>query len=121
MYYLAYGSNLSRNQMAIRCPDAKVVGKAMLENYKLVFRTHANVERHSGSKVPVIVWDISDADEHSLDRYEGYPRYYIKKYMKVKMTDLEGKKPKKISAMIYIMTNGREKFAPHVELFQYYS
>lgn len=24
--YIAYGSNLNRGQMALRCPDAKVVG-----------------------------------------------------------------------------------------------
>lgn len=28
--YIAYGSNLNREQMAKRCPDAKVIGSGML-------------------------------------------------------------------------------------------
>ena len=28
-YYIAYGSNLSVEQMAVRCPDARVVGNAL--------------------------------------------------------------------------------------------
>ncbi len=112
MYYLAYGSNLSVKQMAARCPEAKIIGKAMLKDYRLVFRTHANVEKCKGSKVPVIIWDISETDEKSLDRYEGYPRYYTKKFVEVRMTNLEGKKPKKISAMVYVMNNKQKKAPP---------
>ena len=37
-YYVAYGSNLNREQMAHRCPDAKLVGTGMLSNYEMVFR-----------------------------------------------------------------------------------
>ena len=29
-YYIAYGSNLSREQMAFRTPDAKIAGTAIL-------------------------------------------------------------------------------------------
>ena len=29
-YYVAYGSNLNREQMAHRCPEAKLVGKGHL-------------------------------------------------------------------------------------------
>ena len=35
-YYIAYGSNLSVEQMAIRCPDAKIAGMAALKDWKLV-------------------------------------------------------------------------------------
>ena len=37
-YYLAYGSNLNRKQMEMRCPGAKVVGTALLEGYELLFK-----------------------------------------------------------------------------------
>ena len=37
-YYLAYGSNLNRKQMQMRCPGAKVVGTALLEGYELLFK-----------------------------------------------------------------------------------
>ena len=112
MYYLAYGSNLSVKQMAFRCPDAKIVGKALLKDYRLAFRTHATVDKHKGSKTPVLVWEISQNDEKHLDRYEGFPKYYFKKEVEVRMTDLDGKKPRKITAMIYIMSLGREKATP---------
>lgn len=112
MYYLAYGSNLSEKQMAKRCPDAKIVGKTMLKDYQLVFRTHANVEKHKGAKVPALIWDISEKDEKRLDRYEGYPKYYIKKSADVRMTDLNGKKTKKISAMLYVMNGKPDKARP---------
>ena len=42
--YIAYGSNLSVEQMAHRCPDAKVAGMAAIRDWKLVFRVHANIE-----------------------------------------------------------------------------
>lgn len=29
-YYIAYGSNLSTEQMAFRTPDAKIIGRAIL-------------------------------------------------------------------------------------------
>ena len=38
MYYVAYGSNLHLKDMKRRCPDACVVGSAILKNTMLVFR-----------------------------------------------------------------------------------
>ena len=32
-YYLAYGSNLNRYQMRVRCPGAKPLGTAVIKNY----------------------------------------------------------------------------------------
>lgn len=34
-YYIAYGSNLSVEQMAYRCPDAKIAGQAVLAGWEL--------------------------------------------------------------------------------------
>ena len=36
--YIAYGSNLNRGQMALRCPDAKVVGTGEIKDNEPVFR-----------------------------------------------------------------------------------
>ena len=38
LLYFAYGSNMNRNQMAFRCPDAEVAGSVRLEGYRLAFR-----------------------------------------------------------------------------------
>lgn len=111
-YYLAYGSNLSVEHMAQRCPDARIVGKAILQDWKLTFRLHATIEPCKSCYVPVLVWEISEDDEKSLDVYEGYPTYYIKLDMKVSMTNLDGQDPQEITAMIYIMAGKHQSSMP---------
>ena len=103
--YIAYGSNLNLSQMAYRCPTAKVVGKSELKGYELLFRggrrgAVATVEPKEDSSVPVLLWNIQEADEAALDRYEGYPRFYDKQMMEVEL------KGKSVSAMVYVMTPG---------------
>ena len=84
--YVAYGSNLSVEQMALRCPDAKMIGTGKIRDYKLVFRFHADIEKSKGSYVPVLVWKISKADEKRLDIYEGVSSgYYHQEEVKVLM------------------------------------
>ena len=36
--YIAYGSNLNKEQMARRCPTARYVGTGMVEGYELKFK-----------------------------------------------------------------------------------
>ena len=110
--YLAYGSNLSEEQMKARCPDAKPVGMAALKDWKLVFRTHATIEPCEGRVVPVLIWEISEKDERNLDLYEGSPRYYRKEELQVTMTNFRGLNPKKITAMVYIMNDGHSVQIP---------
>lgn len=81
--YIAYGSNLNLEQMAVRCKTAQVVGRGEIRDYELLFRGHrdagvATVEPKEGASVPVLVWDIGPEDEKNLDAYEGYPRFYGK-------------------------------------------
>ena len=106
-YYIAYGSNLSVRQMAVRCPEARVAGKAVLKDWKLVIKLHATIEPAKGFEVPVLIWEISDRDEEHLDAYEGFPSYYFKRDLEVTLTDLKGKRPRQVTAMVYIMTEGR--------------
>ena len=103
--YLAYGSNLNLGQMAHRCPDSKVAGKAELPGYRLLFRgrpdnAHATIEKSEGHTVPALLWKVSVRDEALLDRYEGYPYYYDKVQIPV---ELDGKT---VSAMAYVMQPG---------------
>ena len=111
-YYIAYGSNLSEEQMAIRCPDAKPAGMAALKDWKLVFRTHATIEPCEGRVVPVLIWEISEKDEKNLDLYEGWPAYYRKENLQITMTNFRGMNPKKITAMVYIMNDGHDVMPP---------
>ena len=104
MKYIAYGSNMVQEQMAYRCPDARLVGMGYLPSARLEFYLHATVERSRSkdAQVPVAVWEISEADEAMLDRYEGYPSYYIKAERTVRMTD-----GSEIRGMIYLMNQKR--------------
>ena len=43
--YGAYGSNLNLKQMHIRCPNAKPVCSFYLENFNLVFKGVADLEK----------------------------------------------------------------------------
>lgn len=102
--YIAYGSNLDTEQMAYRCPGAKVVCKSWLHDYRLVFQgsphgAHANVIPAKGYDVPVVIWEIDPYDEMALDRYEGVRGgYYTREFYPV---EVDGKIEK---ALVYIMT-----------------
>ena len=109
--YVAYGSNLHREQMAHRCPGARAVGTAVLQDYELLFRgarrgAVATVEPRKGKSVPVLVWAITEADERSLDIYEGWPRLYRKVNVPIVV---DGKQR---TAMMYVMTDGHELGEP---------
>jgi gamma-glutamylcyclotransferase (GGCT)/AIG2-like uncharacterized protein YtfP len=112
-YYLAYGSNLNKNQMRYRCPDAKAVGVASLIGWRLLFKgsltgAYLTIEEHAGSSVPVAIWEVSPGDERHLDRYEGYPTFYHKKEMDVLMKSTG----KTVHAFVYIMHEDRKAGCP---------
>ena len=103
-YYIAYGSNLSVGQMRVRTPDAVIAGTGVLRGWRLLFRQFATIKKCKGYNVPVLVWKISEQDEKNLDRYEGFPRFYVKRRLKVAVTSLDGEDLGEVSAMVYIMT-----------------
>ena len=57
--------------------------------------SYGTIEPWEGFCVPFVLWDISAADEKSLDRYEGFPRVYQKHTVEI---ELEGEK---FTAMYY--------------------
>lgn len=109
--YIAYGSNMNLTQMAHRCPDARIVGKAWLKDHRLFFAggSHgavASIEPAQGHSVPVLVWELSKQDERSLDRYEGYPYFYGKQGLSVEVNG------EPVSAIVYVMNPGYIYGAP---------
>lgn len=114
MKYIAYGSNMVEEQMAFRCPDAKLIGIGYISGARLEFYLHATVEKTNDkrNRVPVAVWEVSDNDVRSLDRYEGFPSYYIKDTWKVKMDD-----GSEIEGMIYLMNMIRTS-PPHISYYE---
>lgn len=102
-YYLAYGSNLNKDQMAYRCPGAIPVGTMMLEGYELLFKGNAlgvlTIEKKKGGKVPLGIWKVDAEHEKALDRYEGFPTLYYKKEIPI---------PGGKTGFIYIMHEDRK-------------
>jgi len=65
--------------MAQRCPNARQLGSAYFQNWRLVFRGVADIEpTRDNSLLPVGVWEITEKCEKSLDIYEGFPHLYRK-------------------------------------------
>ena len=116
-YYIAYGSNLNVAQMVRRCPGAKPIGTAVLENNTLYFRGsgsgyYLTIEQKSGSKVPVAIWEVTAEDEEALDRYEGFPRFYYKHNFTLTVTAFDEKTTAELECFAYIMTDGRDVGLP---------
>ena len=110
--YIAYGSNMDLEQMAYRCPDATLLGTGMVHGYQLLFKgsgtgSYATIEPKRGAIVPVYIWEISDADEERLDRYEGYPVFYYKTEL-----EYEDENGDPQTGMVYIMHEDRELGLP---------
>ena len=122
-YYIAYGSNLSVEQMKQRTPDAVIVGTGILHGWRLLFRQFATIQEDKNFDVPVLVWKISAQDEKNLDRYEGFPRFYRKKNLSVHVKSLDGEDLGELTAMVYVMTSKavNDRFANPLPSDYYYS
>ena len=111
-YYIAYGSNLNVGQMRRRCPGATILGTATLKDWELLFRgsktgSFLTIGEKEGGRVPVAVWVVTPADEAALDRYEGYPRFYYKKEIRIQFRGIVTGRRRTVTAFVYIMHEDR--------------
>lgn len=116
-FYIAYGSNLNLPQMRGRCPGATVVGTAVIENYRLLFKgsktgSYLTIEPKAGASVPVAAWEVSEADEAALDRYEGFPDFYYKAEMVLPIKGIRTGKVRRRRVFVYIMHEERSPGLP---------
>ena len=120
-YYIAYGSNLNIRQMKRRCPGATILGTANLKGWELLFKgsgtgSYLTIEECEGGTVPVVIWDVTPADEAALDRYEGFPSFYYKKEIRLQYKGICTGKRRTVTAFAYIMHEDRPVGVPS----QYY-
>ncbi|KAF3240458.1 hypothetical protein TWF128_011290 [Orbilia oligospora] len=94
--YFAYGSNLSFEQMARRCPQSRYVGRARLHGYQFQIneRGYANVVERPGLFVEGLCYRLHPEDEARLDRAEGVP---------TAQRD-QSKEGEEVLAMVYLST-----------------
>lgn len=76
--YFAYGSNLNVDQMRMRCPDSRPVTACKLPGWSLEFARVLTIEKDKPMSCYGALYLVSEADELSLDRFEGWPRVYRK-------------------------------------------
>jgi len=118
MYYFAYASNLDREQMLERCPDAQPKFIATLPNHKLIFAGWsrmwrgglASIKPCRGEKVIGAVYEISQICLSSLDEHEGYPGIYNRKKV---MVFTEFGDP--VEAIAYVKSEQSEQTQPSRE------
>lgn len=83
MKYFAYGMNTNTAQMAVRCPDAKPLGGAVLYGHEFRFARHADIIENPRYNAVGVLWEITPECEKALDALEGFPDYYLKKQVTV--------------------------------------
>ena len=105
--YFAYGANLNLDGMNLRCPGNKPLCRAMLKDYRLMFKSVADIEEAVNHSVHGALYEITKEHLRSLDRFEGYPRLYIRKTVPV-ITD-DGRE---MQAVVYQMTDRSQYSRP---------
>lgn len=114
--YFAYGSNMDKDQMLERCPNAVLVGPATLADYRLAFTIFspkrncgcADIVPSVGSVVYGLLYDLTDADREVLDGFEGHPVHYERILVRVKTEDRE------VDACSYEVVNKKSDMSPSV-------
>jgi hypothetical protein len=104
--YAAYGSNMDPAQMLIRCPHSPQRGTGWLEGWRLTFGGEdigwdgalATVVESAGSRVFVVLYDLSEGDEKELDNWDGVSLGYYRR-VKVRVETLDGD----VLAWLYVL------------------
>jgi gamma-glutamylcyclotransferase (GGCT)/AIG2-like uncharacterized protein YtfP len=112
--YAAYGSNMDPEQMAQRCPHSPQRGTGWLEGWRLTFGSEdvnwdgalGTVVEDADSRVFVVLYEVSEADEAALDSWDGATLGYYRK-SKVRITTRDGE----VVAWLYVI-NGYEGGLP---------
>jgi gamma-glutamylcyclotransferase (GGCT)/AIG2-like uncharacterized protein YtfP len=85
-YYFGYGSNLSKEQMAIRCPESKYYTSGTLSGYSWLINTrgYASIKPSNSDFVLGEIFTLSQQDVDYLDIYESVEEgMYLKSNLSV--------------------------------------
>jgi gamma-glutamylcyclotransferase (GGCT)/AIG2-like uncharacterized protein YtfP len=77
-FMFAYGMNTNLTSMLLRCRSARVIGNAILSDFRLAFRYHLDIEESKFDMVEGVLWELSPGDLDTMDQVEGYPEYYTR-------------------------------------------
>ena len=85
-YYFGYGSNLSKEQMEIRCPESKYYASGTLSGYSWLInaRGYASIKPSESDFVLGEIFTLSQQDIDYLDIYESVEEgMYLKSNLSV--------------------------------------
>ncbi|MEO8814229.1 MAG: gamma-glutamylcyclotransferase [Mycobacterium sp.] len=112
--YAAYGSNMHPEQMLQRAPHSPTAATGWLHGWRLTFAGEdigwegalATLAEDPDSKVFVVVYDVTPADEQSMDRWEGSD-FGIHKKIRCRVERLTGPiagaAPEPVLAWLYVI------------------
>ena len=89
-FYFGYGSNLSKEQMAIRCPDSNYVSSGKLFGYSWLINTrgYASIKPSKDDIVLGEIFSLSQKDVDYLDIYENVDDgMYIKSTLSIETSN----------------------------------
>lgn len=115
----AYGSNMDAGQMRSRCPSARVIGPALLENHRFAFgrwsdkreSAVADAVASPGDTVWGVIWEITENDYRKLLKKEGVGKgYYEARERTVKRPTADGFK-EEVVVVLTVTPAERTRFA----------
>lgn len=100
--YFAYGANMDRDAMVLRCPHSRPLGRAKLARHRFVITRdgYASVLRDPRAMVHGVIWDLALSDMRTLDKFEEVDRGLYAKIMQPVITE-EGTR----RALVYVGSN----------------
>jgi gamma-glutamylcyclotransferase (GGCT)/AIG2-like uncharacterized protein YtfP len=104
--YAAYGTNLDSRRMLRRAPHSPLRGTGWLAGWRLAFAgedvgwngPRVTVVEHTPSQVYVALYDVTPADEATLDDWEG-TGFGVYRKIRVRVHTLDGDR----LAWVYVM------------------
>ncbi len=104
--YAAYGSNMEPGQMALRAPHSPLRGTGWLDGWRLTFGGEdrgwegplATLVEDAGHQVFVALYDVTEQDAVSMDRWEAADLALFRK-LRVRVHTLDGD----VLAWLYVL------------------
>jgi hypothetical protein len=129
MLYFAYGANLCATEMRLRCPEARYVGRARLDDHRFYFPVWSrirqsgliSVEPSASDQVWGVLYDLRNGEFERLDQREGYDpgRPPVRNTFNRVWVKVTGAKDKVADAQTYVAQAGTEVPLPSAAYIAY--